>query len=217
VLSGCGPLDGAEIHEAVACQLALAKRGASAFCLAPDAPQFRTFNHLTGEDAPEPRNMLVEAARIAKGRITPLEKADPAALDAVLLPGGYGAGRALSDFSYKGRDGSLRPDLERLLTAIVTAGKPLAAVCVAGGLAAILMKKLGRRATITMGSNNRFLAEVEAMGHTHVVVPASKIVVDEPNRLITSPGYLGTRSLVDVFEGIDKTVEALLIMVGQTG
>ena len=39
VLSGCGVFDGAEIHESVITLLALARRGATVTCAAPDKPQ----------------------------------------------------------------------------------------------------------------------------------------------------------------------------------
>ncbi|MFQ6048362.1 MAG: isoprenoid biosynthesis protein ElbB, partial [Phycisphaerae bacterium] len=70
VLSGCGYLDGAEIHEAVCTLLALDQAGAEALCCAPNIPQADVINHL--EQAPlmgETRNVLIESARIARGQI----------------------------------------------------------------------------------------------------------------------------------------------------
>ena len=72
VLGGCGVYDGSEIHEAVITLLAIARNGAQAVCFAPDKPQRDVINHLTGEAMPEQRNVLVEAARIARGDILPL-------------------------------------------------------------------------------------------------------------------------------------------------
>src|SRR5690554_7487593 len=60
ILSGSGVFDGSEINEAVLTLLHLAKAGASYQCFAPDAEQPHVMNHLTGEIAPESRNMLVE-------------------------------------------------------------------------------------------------------------------------------------------------------------
>lgn len=72
VLSGCGVYDGAEIHESVLTLLALAKQGAEAVCFAPDKNQVDVINHLSGEPMSETRNVLIEAARIARGNILPL-------------------------------------------------------------------------------------------------------------------------------------------------
>jgi len=69
LLSGCGVYDGAEIHESVITLLRLDQRGAQVQCFAPDIPQMHVINHLTGEEMPESRNVLVESARIARGNI----------------------------------------------------------------------------------------------------------------------------------------------------
>ena len=88
VLSGCGVYDGSEIHEAVITLLALARHGAEAICFAPDKNQTDVVNHLTGESMAETRNVLTEAARIARGEIHPLIQADATELDALIVPGG---------------------------------------------------------------------------------------------------------------------------------
>lgn len=85
VLGGCGVYDGSEIHEAVITLLAIARNGAQAVCFAPDKPQRDVINHLTGEAMPEQRNVLVEAARIARGDILPLTQARAETLDALIV------------------------------------------------------------------------------------------------------------------------------------
>ncbi len=70
VLSGCGVYDGTEIHESVITLLAIDRAGAEAVCMAPNVDQMHVVNHLTGEEVVgEKRNVLVEAARIARGDI----------------------------------------------------------------------------------------------------------------------------------------------------
>ena len=72
VLAGCGVYDGAEIHEATLTMLAIARQGATYQLYAPDVDQVHVINHLTGDEMKEKRNVLVEAARIARGNIKPL-------------------------------------------------------------------------------------------------------------------------------------------------
>lgn len=55
LLSGCGFRDGSEIHEAALALLALDEAGARVQCLAPDIPQERVVNHLSGASVPETR------------------------------------------------------------------------------------------------------------------------------------------------------------------
>ena len=66
ILSGCGVYDGAEIHESVITLLRLDQRGAQVQCFAPNIAQMHVIDHLTGAEMPESRNVLTEAARIAR-------------------------------------------------------------------------------------------------------------------------------------------------------
>ncbi len=59
-------------------------------------------NHLTGEPMAESRNVLVEAARIARGDIQPLAAARAEDLDALIVHGGFGAAKNLSNFASQG-------------------------------------------------------------------------------------------------------------------
>src|SRR5262245_25811895 len=103
LLSGCGVMDGSEIHEAVLTLLFLDRAGAEALCMAPDAPQRDVVDHKTGRPATgESRNVLVEAARIARGNIRDVADVKATEIDGLVLPGGYGAAKNLSDFAVAG-------------------------------------------------------------------------------------------------------------------
>ena len=69
MLSGCGVFDGSEIHEATLTLLSIANSGASYDIYAPDISQYHVINHITGEAMNEKRNVLIEAARIARGNM----------------------------------------------------------------------------------------------------------------------------------------------------
>ena len=211
VLSGCGVQDGSEIHEAVATLVALSKRGATAVCFAPDDNQTRVMNHAAGQEALESRNMLVEAARIARGEISPLSEANVDNLDGIIMPGGFGAALNLSDFGSQGRNITVRPDLEALLGTFADAGKPIAALCIAPPILAKLMQKRGiSGAKVTIGNEPSTAMNIEALGQTHVNAAAIDVVVDTENKLVTSPAYMLAGNIAELFEGIDKAVGALL-------
>src|SRR5262245_39870414 len=114
ILSGCGFQDGAEIHEAVCTLLALDKMGVKTVCMAPNIEHRKVTDHLTGKDTKETRNVLVESARIARGKISDIAKVKAAELDALILPGGYGAALNLSDFAIKGAKGAVNKDVAKL-------------------------------------------------------------------------------------------------------
>jgi enhancing lycopene biosynthesis protein 2 len=212
VLSGCGVYDGAEIHESVLTLLALDRAGAEAVCIAPDTAQRHVVNHLTGQPAAgETRNVLVEAARIARGKVKSLSGFDPSALDALVLPGGFGAAKNLSDFAFRGADCEVHPEVARVVRAVHAAGKPVGALCIAPVL---LAKLLGSETPkLTIGTDSGTAAAVEKMGARHVACGGGLAVVDEEKRLVTTPAYMLDSSISEVSAGIEKLVAELLRMV----
>lgn len=211
VLSGCGVQDGTEIHEAVCTLLALSRRGARAVCLAPDEDQARVMDHSRGKAAAERRNMLVEAARIARGEISELAKADADALDGVIIPGGFGAALSLSSFASQGREMAIREDLEALLCSMLDTRKPIAALCIAPPILAKLMQSRGvRGARLTIGADAGTAGAIEAMGQTHVNSGPTQAVVDTQHKLVTCAAYMLAGSLAELNLGIEAAVNELL-------
>jgi len=135
VLSGCGVYDGSEIHEAVLTLLAIDRQGSEAVCMAPSM-EFPVTNHLTSQETAEKRDVLVESARIARGRIRDIKGVTAADLDAIVFPGGFGAAKNLCNFAMKGAAASVNPEVARLLKEMAVAKKPIGAVCIAPALIA---------------------------------------------------------------------------------
>ena len=211
VLSGCGVYDGAEIHESVITLLAIDRLGAEAVICAPDVPQLHVVNHLTGdvEEGAE-RNVLVESARIARGAIRDVAEVTADELDALILPGGFGAAKNLCDFAVKGADCDVDPGVAALVRAVHEQGKPVAAVCIAP---ALLAKVLGDEGPeLTIGNDADTANALESMGAAHVACPVSEFVVDRERKLISSPAYMLAEGISEAAEGIEKTVAALINM-----
>ena len=209
VLSGCGVYDGAEIHESVLTLLALDRAGAEAVCLAPDVPQRHVVDHLTGQPAAgESRNVLVEAARIARGNVRDLAGFDPAGLDALVLPGGFGAAKNLCDFAFSGAECTVQPDVARVVRAVHAAGKPVGAVCIAP---VIVAKLLGSESPhLTIGTDPGTASAIEAMGGRHVACGGGGAVVDEERKLVSTPAYMLDSPISEVAAGIERLVVELL-------
>lgn len=206
LLAGCGYLDGAEIHEAVLTLLALDEAGAEAVCMAPDIPQRKVVNHLTGEAVAESRNVLVEAARIARGKIVDVAKADPASLDALILPGGFGAALNLCDFAEAGPDMKVDPGVEQLVRAVHEAGKPVGAICIAPALVARLIPGV----ELTIGSDAATAQALEQMGAHHIPCPVNSIVIDGRRKVVSTPAYMLGPWVKEVSAGIRACVTEVL-------
>ena len=209
VLSGCGVYDGAEIHESVITMLALDRRGAEIVFCAPDVAQMHVVNHMTGEvDEDDERNVLVESARIARGAIRDVAEVSADELDALILPGGFGAAKNLCDFAVAGSDCTVNPDVAALVRQVHDQGKPVAAVCIAPALIAKVLG--GETPELTIGTDAGTAGALEAMGARHVACPVDEFVIDRERKLVSSPAYMLGKSISEVAAGIDKTVDALL-------
>lgn len=209
VLSGCGVNDGSEIHEAVLSLLAVARNGAEAVCFAPHKSQSDVVNHLTGETMAESRNVLIEAARIARGAIQPLSDATAETLDALIVPGGFGAAKNLSNFASQGAACTVDSDLKRLAQAMHAAGKPLGFICIAP---AMLPKIFDFPLRLTIGTDIDTAELLEEMGAEHVPCPVDDIVVDEDNKVVTTPAYMLAQNIAEAAAGIDKLVTRVLVL-----
>lgn len=211
VLSGCGYLDGSEIHEAVLVLYFLDRARAEIQCFAPDRDQFHVVNHLTGEPTRETRNVRVESARIARGAVMDLGQADMGALDALVLPGGYGAAKNLSDFAISGTECSVDPGLVRLIAAAVERRKPVVAICISPAVLAAALKRSGSPgASLTIGTDPEAARAVQALGCRHVSCGVDRVVVDEERRIISTPAYMLGSGPREVGAGIEEAIRRLM-------
>jgi len=211
LLSGCGVFDGAEIHEAVLTLLTLDRAGAEIICMAPDIDQLHVVNHITQEVTGEKRNVLVESARIARGEIRNLKDVSASDLDALIMPGGLGAAKNLSDFAIKGTDASVHPEVKRILQEMVSIGKPIGAICIAP---ATLTKALSdKKPEVTIGNDQQTASAIEAMGGTHKTCTVDMIHIDQKNKIVTTPAYMLGPGVKDVAVGIEKLVNQIMSMV----
>ncbi len=211
VLSGCGFLDGAEIHEAVCTLLSLDRHGAKLVAAAPDVPQLHVVDHLKGAPAEgESRGVLAEAARIVRGQISPLSAVSVHDLDALVLPGGYGAAKNLCTFAVDGRAMRVQPEVERLVREMRGAGKPMGFICIAPVIAARIFGGDGVR--LTIGDDADTAAAIESWGARHVACRVEEIVVDQRLKIVSTPAYMLGPWIAPVATGIEKLVSAVLEM-----
>jgi enhancing lycopene biosynthesis protein 2 len=208
ILSGCGVYDGSEIHEAVFTLLAIDTNGAEAVCMAPDM-ELAEVNHLNGDSTGARRNVLREAARIARGKISDIAAIKAADLDAVILPGGFGAAKNLCDFAVNGAAATVQPDVARLLREMAAAGKPIGAICIAPALIAVLFGKESAP-QLTIGNDEGTAAAINATGSCHVKCPVSEFVIDRDNRIVTTPAYMLAGRISEAYEGITRMVKAVI-------
>ena len=210
VLCGSGFKDGSEIRESVGVLWALSQHPVDVQCYAPDAPQKDVINCLTGHPMNESRNQLVEAARIARGKVKALSELNPSEFDAIILPGGFGAAKNLCDFASKGIEGNVIPELKEKLQAFYAAKKPIGAVCIAPAIVALAFPH--KNFNLTVGAGGEVAQSIEKLGHKHSVTRTNECCVDEKNKIYTTPAYMyDDANLSDIFEGIRKLVSKVVL------
>lgn len=206
ILSGCGVFDGAEIHEATLSLLAIIKQGCNYDIFAPDVQQHHVINHLTGEEMDESRNVLVESARIARGKISDLKQFNPEAYDGILFPGGFGAAKNLSTWAFEAADARVLPEVEDAIRGMVRLGKPVGALCISP---VILAKVLGA-VSLTIGDDEGTAEAIESLGATHVDTTHGEVVVDPDYNLVTTPCYMLDATIDQIALGANNVVDAMI-------
>jgi len=214
VLSGCGFLDGAEIHESVLTLLALDQQGAQYICCAPDINVTQVVDHQTQQPANETRNVLKESARIARCEIKDVADVRAADLDALILPGGFGAAKNLCRFADEGPECTVNPDVEKLVGDMLDQKKPVGAICIAPALLARIAGKRGIQAKLTIGNDSGTAGAITAMGCVHEDCPVTEFAVDAEHKVVSTPAYMLGQGPADVFEGIRKLVDKVLELAG---
>lgn len=222
LLSGNGVYDGSEIHEAVLTLLAIDEAGAEWVCLAPNYNQHHVINHTTGEEMEETRNILVEAARIARGNIKDIEGFDINEIDGLVMPGGFGAAKNFSKWAFEGAEGEINPSIKNFLLQFIEAKKPIASLCVSPVVMAKALEGSGITPKLTLGtdadpspydivSSHKGIAALGAQTETKSI---DEILVDEENKIITAPCYMMEASVKQIRQNVKMAVDKLIDMAG---
>ncbi len=206
VLSGCGVFDGSEIHEATLTMYSISRNGATYELFAPNIEQRHVINHLKGEESSEKRNVLIESARLARGLVKDLKEFDAKAYDALIFPGGFGVAKNLCTFAFDGPDCTVNPDVENAMKAMKGEGKPIGALCIAP----VLFAKVFGEVELTIGQDEGTAEAVESMGAVHKKTNHGEVVVDNNNRLFSTPCYMLDATIAQIGEGADNIVKAML-------
>ncbi|XP_076439421.1 ES1 protein homolog, mitochondrial-like [Babylonia areolata] len=217
VLSGCGVYDGSEVHEASATLVNLSRSGADVAIFAPDIEQMHVVDHTKGAPMEPNRNVLVESARIARGKIDALSTLKASGFDAVIFPGGFGAAKNLSTFAVDGTEMKVNGEVERVLKEFHGAKKPIGLCCIAPVLAA----KVLPGCEVTVGSDQEeggkwpyagTAGAIGSMGSKHVKKDVTECHVDSKNKIVTTPAFMCETDVYKIFDGISLMVKEVIKM-----
>jgi enhancing lycopene biosynthesis protein 2 len=206
IIGGCGHKDGSEIHETTMTMLAIEKHGATYELFAPDRDQYHVINHVTGEEMAETRNMLVEAARIGRGKIKSLEDFRANDFDAVIFPGGFGVAKNFFNYAFKGVKATVDEQIEQLIKETKALNKPIGALCISP----VLLAKVLDNITVTVGNDNATSHDITLMGSHNINTSSGEVISDKINRIFTTPAYMLDATIEEIAEGAHNLVSTML-------
>ena len=206
VLSGNGVLDGSEIHEATLTLLAIKQQGADYEIFAPDIDQHHVINHMTGKEMSEKRNVLVESARIARGKIKPLSRFEANQFDAIIFPGGFGVAKNLSTFAFDGAPCQVDRDVETAVKDMRAHDKPIGALCISP----VVITRILGNVEVTIGDDPEVTQAIEKMGGTHKLTSHGQVVVDKNHNVYTTPCYMLDANITQIYEGATNIVKEMM-------
>ncbi|MCK5168386.1 MAG: isoprenoid biosynthesis glyoxalase ElbB [Bacteroidales bacterium] len=209
VLAGNGVFDGAEIHEATLTLYSIIKNGATYEIFAPNIDQHHVINHITGEEMPEKRNVMIEAARIARGKITDLAQFKANDFDALIFPGGFGVAKNLCSFAFDGVNCTVNLDVEKAIRSMIEQKKPVGALCIAP----VLLAKILGNVELTIGQDKSTADAVKSMGAKHKDTTHGEVIIDKNLKIVTTPCYMLDANISQIGDGANNVVKAILDLV----
>jgi enhancing lycopene biosynthesis protein 2 len=195
LLSGCGAYDGTDVSEAVLVLLALDRAGARAELFAPEREQMDVVDHastLTAEPGEGARrDVFRESCRLSRARVTPLGSARVEILDALVLPGGFGAAKNwMTGFASPGVPRTPHAEEARFVRHFLDSRKAVGSISLGRALVSAVIG--------------------EELPDEPAPVPATGVAADEARRLYYTPGFLASDRISEVAAGIERLVEKLL-------
>ncbi|MCK5881164.1 MAG: isoprenoid biosynthesis glyoxalase ElbB [Sinobacterium sp.] len=207
ILAGCGVYDGSEVYESVLTFLYIEEQGASYQAFAPNVDQHHVINHLNGEEVTETRNVLTESARIVRGNVKDISELSVGEYDAVIIPGGFGVAKNLSDFAFKGSDMQVHDGVANILKSFKQANKPIGLACIAPALALAIIES---SPVVTIGNDADTISALDAMGVKHIECDALEAYIDDDNKLVTTPAFMLAETVSQAAPGIELLVTSVL-------
>jgi len=192
LLSGCGRFDGTDVQEAVLCGLALDRHGARAVPLASRRSQMHVVDHTLGDEMEaEPRDMLVEAARIFHDKVRDLDDFPLVTLQALVVPGGFGTAKNLvTGFARPDQRRAAHPAAAATVRHFLEARKPLGVV----GLGDILVSQVTGQPLVDPRAGD----------------DPSAVETDGERRILTTGGFKSFQRVGEVAVGIDAMIRELV-------
>jgi enhancing lycopene biosynthesis protein 2 len=220
ILSGAGNMDGSDLHEASAAMIALSHIGIDYQCFAPDQNQAHVINHLNGSTMQASvRNTLVESARI-DSQVKCLSAISDSKYDMLIMPGGKGLIKNLSDYELKNDKFEVSGLLEQIIMEFYQKHKILALCCISPLIVGKVLSKHKVKASLSVGGhgpewkNQDPIKTLLSLGHNHLDTQTTGFSIDHVNRILCTPCYMNSLATPKaVFRGITGMITQAYLLI----
>ena len=202
LLSGCGIGDGSQPEEVIATYISLDKIGATYTPVALDVIQKRTVNHVAEQTDCSTRNILVESARIGRGRILSLSNTSFDEFDALVIPGGMGLLINYTNMISQDKPIVVDHYIKYFIMSFVKSSKPIGIMCSAIRLISLIFES--ENMDITLYGKKQQVGTSEKINFVNCL--ATDIVIDNENNIISTPAFIESQNLYQISIGIDKMI-----------
>ena len=217
ILSGCGIYDGSDIWEVVLISNQLEKRGQKPIFFAPNIPQKEVIDHLKQVSLSEKRDVLSESARIAGDEIKDIKDLSGRDVDGLILPGGNGVIKNLTDSLGDEEYLKLNPDIRRILREVCRRKKPIGACGLASLLVASALRDiLEAPLTLTVGKDPELIKQIEQLGAVHVISRGTEAVMDSEHRVVSTPASLLKLKIIEIAQATENLVSGVVDLIKLT-
>jgi len=104
---------------------------------------------------------------------------------------------------------TVQADVLKVVQGFAEVKKPVGLICIAPAMAG---KLFGAGVRCTIGNDGETAEAIQMTGAEHVDCPVHDIVVDEANKLVTTPAYMLAGSISEAATGINRLVDKILEM-----
>ena len=211
IMLGVGGQDGSEPTETVSASISLSELKAQITFFSFDQ-EFICQNHKTRKQKEnQTRNDLIESCRLTRGKSLSIEELNPDDYDALVLPGGSGLLKNLSNFSIDNEKFSVHLSLEKAILKFHEQSKPIGAICIAPFLVAQVLKKY--HPLITLGETSELIPRLKKMNIQHENCPSNDYITDRDCKLLSTPAYMNDEvTPFEVHTGIRLMIKELVEM-----
>lgn len=178
-------------------------------------------NHTDGNEMEPSRNVSVESARICRGNIKDLVELKAADYHCLIVPGGFGDAKNLSDFAVNGANMKVHTEVERVVKEFHAASRPMGFCCIAPVIPAKVFGSTGVEVTVGNDEDNDkgdwpyagTAGAIQEMGAKHVVRGPTQTHTDEKHKIVTAPAYMYNGEPAVIFESVKNMCDDVLKLV----